>query len=460
MDFQKSTINNSIAFIEMLLSLVIFWIAYYVGFGTWCCAKDYMILLLSICFIWPILLKRLDISKIYKVNPHSYILANYLVATVCGALALIFIIFFLDLKINRPFLFAYIAVDFSILYVFIILLYQYIKNKRGKGLYASNVLIIGDKKIAPYVTKIENNKLWGYNIKGIVTDSPEAIEKYQNQYPIYSIENLKNTLVSEPIDELLYCQTNLDQKLISDLVYICLELGVTFRVTSQILDLTSTKAKVYYLGDTPYFTFQNTPKQSINLAIKTIFDKVFSFLVLLGLSPLLILIAIAIKCDSKGPVFFKQIRSGLRGREFYVYKFRSMCDNAESMLDDLQSENEQDGPVFKIKNDKRITRVGKFLRKTSLDELPQFINVLKGDMSVVGPRPPLPSEVAKYKDWQTRRLSMKPGITCIWQVSGRNNIPFERWMKLDLQYIDTWSLGLDFMIILKTIKTVIKHDGQ
>lgn len=460
MALQKNTINNAITSIETLVSLVIFGIAYYVEYATWACTKDYLVLLLCITFIWPLLLKRLDVSKIYKVNPHSYILTNYFIATICGGLALIFIIFFLKLKIDRLFLLSFIIIDFSILYLLIIILYQYFKNKRGKGLYASNVLIIGDKKIAPYVNKIERNKLWGYNIKGIVTDSPEAIEKYKNLYPIYSIDNLKNTLLSEPIDELLYCQSNLDQKLISDLVYMCLELGVTFRVTSQILDLASTKAKVYYLGETPYFTFQNTPKQSINLSIKAIFDKVFSFLVLLCLSPLLLLIAIIIKCDSKGPVFFKQVRCGLRGREFYVYKFRSMCDNAESMLDELRNENEQEGPVFKIKNDKRITRVGKFLRKTSLDELPQFINVLKGDMSVVGPRPPLPDEVNKYKPWQTRRLSMKPGITCIWQVSGRNNIPFEQWMKLDLQYIDTWSLGLDFMIIIKTIKTMLKHDGQ
>lgn len=457
---QKSTITNTIAISEMIVSLVIFWVAYYIGYGTWTCPKDYMILLLSICFLWPILLKRLDISKIYKINPHSYILTNYLLAAGCGGLALIFIIFFLNLQINRTFLFTFIAVDFAILYILIILLYLFIKSKREKGLYASNVLIIGDKKVAPFVNKIENNKLWGYNIKGIVTDSPETIEKYKNLYPIYHIDDLKNTLLSEPIDELLYCQSNLDQKLISDLVYMCLELGVTFRVTAQILDLTSTKAKMYYLGETPYFTFQNTPKQSINLTIKTVFDKVFSFVALICLSPILLLVAIAIKLDSKGPVFFKQTRSGLRGREFTLYKFRSMCENAEELKSSMLAENEQDGPVFKIKNDKRITRVGHFIRKTSIDELPQFFNVLKGDMSIVGPRPPLPSEVREYKSWQTRKLSMKPGLTCIWQVSGRNNIPFEQWMKLDLQYIDTWSLSLDFMIILKTIKAVFLHDGQ
>jgi lipopolysaccharide/colanic/teichoic acid biosynthesis glycosyltransferase len=137
-----------------------------------------------------------------------------------------------------------------------------------------------------------------------------------------------------------------------------------------------------------------------------------------------------------------------------------MVVNAESQLESLSAQNEQEGPVFKIKNDPRVTRIGRFLRRTSLDEIPQFINVFKGEMAVVGPRPPIPKEVEQYERWQQRRLSMKPGITCIWQVSGRNNIPFEQWMKMDMQYIDTWSLKLDFIIILKTIKTVLSGDGQ
>ena len=137
-----------------------------------------------------------------------------------------------------------------------------------------------------------------------------------------------------------------------------------------------------------------------------------------------------------------------------------MVTDAEKLKDELAKQNEVDGPVFKMKNDPRITKIGHFLRRTSLDELPQFFNVLKGDMSVVGPRPPVPKEVKQYERWQLRRLSVKPGITCIWQVSGRNNISFEEWMRLDLQYIDTWSLRLDFILILRTIKTVLISDGQ
>ena len=159
-------------------------------------------------------------------------------------------------------------------------------------------------------------------------------------------------------------------------------------------------------------------------------------------------------------MFFKQKRVGLRKREFYVYKFRTMVKNAEMLRSKLEDKNEQEGPVFKIKDDPRITKLGRFLRKTSIDEIPQFINVLKGEMSIIGPRPSLPEEIKKYERWQLRRLSMKPGISCIWQVSGRNQISFTDWMKLDLQYIDTWSLKLDFILTVKTIRAVFKMSGN
>jgi lipopolysaccharide/colanic/teichoic acid biosynthesis glycosyltransferase len=158
-------------------------------------------------------------------------------------------------------------------------------------------------------------------------------------------------------------------------------------------------------------------------------------------------------------VFFKQIRSGLHGRKFEIYKFRTMGVDAEERLEELMSLNEREGPVFKIRNDPRITRVGKLLRKFSLDELPQLINVLKGDMSLVGPRPPIPSEVAQYERWQRRRLSLRPGITCIHEVVAREDIDFDRWMKLDLEYIDNWSITLDIKILTRTIFAVFKGTG-
>lgn len=199
---------------------------------------------------------------------------------------------------------------------------------------------------------------------------------------------------------------------------------------------------------------------NVPLFIKRILDFIVSGILLLVLLPALFFIAILIKLDSRGPVFFTQRRVGLNGRMFTLLKFRSMVINAEELLEKLRERNEMQGPVFKIANDPRITRVGGFLRKYSLDELPQLWNVLKGDMSLVGPRPPLPEEVSHYKRKQRKRLSMRPGLTCIWQVSGRNEIPdFEEWARLDLEYINTWSLKQDFVLLLKTIPAVMLGTG-
>lgn len=185
--------------------------------------------------------------------------------------------------------------------------------------------------------------------------------------------------------------------------------------------------------------------------IKRLIDIIFSFVGILVLSPLLIIIAIIIKLTSKGPVFFSQKRVGKNGIEFDMYKLRSMVVNAEELKEKLESQNEMSGPMFKMKDDPRVTKVGKFIRKTSIDELPQLWNVLKGDMSLVGPRPSLPKEVAQFDDWMHKRLEVKPGLTCYWQVSGRNNIDFEEWMKLDIRYVKERNLWIDMKLIYKTV---------
>ena len=177
------------------------------------------------------------------------------------------------------------------------------------------------------------------------------------------------------------------------------------------------------------------------------------------MSPILLIIAIAIKMDSKGPIFFKQDRVGKDERIFSMYKFRSMVVNAEELKKSLEKENEMSGPMFKIKKDPRITRVGRFIRKTSIDELPQLINVLKGDMSLVGPRPSLPKEVEAFEPWMKERLTVLPGLTCIWQVSGRNNIPFKEWMELDIKYVRERSYLLDLKLIFKTFFVLFGDDN-
>ena len=199
------------------------------------------------------------------------------------------------------------------------------------------------------------------------------------------------------------------------------------------------------------FESESTRGFSFYEAIKRLIDIICSFVGILVLSPLFIIIAIIIKFTSKGPVFFSQKRVGRNGKEFDMYKFRSMVVNAEELKEKLAAQNEMSGPMFKMKDDPRVTKVGKFIRKTSLDELPQLWNVLKGDMSLVGPRPSLPKEVAQFEDWMHKRLEVKPGLTCYWQVSGRNNIDFEDWMKLDIRYVEERNLWIDIKLIFKTV---------
>jgi exopolysaccharide biosynthesis polyprenyl glycosylphosphotransferase len=213
------------------------------------------------------------------------------------------------------------------------------------------------------------------------------------------------------------------------------------------------------LDGIPVLAVTRTPTDALALAGKRVIDVVVSAAVLLLTVPLLAATALAIRLESPGPVLFRQRRVGLNGRAFQMLKFRSMLVDAEQRLEGLRARNEMSGPVFKLTHDPRVTPVGRFLRKASIDELPQLWNVLRGEMSLVGPRPPLPSEVSQYQRWQRRRLSVKPGITCTWQVSGRNGIDFEQWMQLDLAYIDNWSLWGDVRICLKTIPAVLSARG-
>jgi exopolysaccharide biosynthesis polyprenyl glycosylphosphotransferase len=226
-------------------------------------------------------------------------------------------------------------------------------------------------------------------------------------------------------------------------------------VAVDLFDTKLARSSVAELDGLPLLHFRTTRAKEWELLVKRIFDFTASGLGILVLSPLFLVMAVLIKVTSKGPVFFKQNRLGLAGRRFTLYKFRTMRQGAHTVLSDVTDLNAMTSPEYKEKKTAWITPVGRFMRKFSIDELPQLFNVFVGHMSVVGPRPTVPDEVEKYKDWQRRRFSMKPGITCLWQVNGRNNIAFEEWMKLDLEYLDNWSLWLDTKILLKTVPVVL-----
>jgi len=209
-----------------------------------------------------------------------------------------------------------------------------------------------------------------------------------------------------------------------------------------------------------YLHFTSVKSQPNARVLKRVLDVLAAASALWILAPLLTVVTVLVKLTSPGPAFYRQLRVGQHGRLFHILKFRSMVSGAETLQKALEDQNEQSGPVFKMRNDPRITPLGRILRRFSIDELPQFINVLRGDMTLVGPRPPVPKEVAQYEPWQLRRLSVVPGLTCIWQVSGRNEIAFKDWMYLDLRYIDHWSLGQDLSLLLKTVPTVVAGRGH
>ncbi|HOU36535.1 MAG TPA: sugar transferase, partial [Candidatus Omnitrophota bacterium] len=261
---------------------------------------------------------------------------------------------------------------------------------------------------------------------------------------------------NQVIDEIIFVVPRSWLNKIEDIMYLCEAEGLRIHIAVDYFELKFSRGRLSELDRFPLLTFSSTPARLGSLVCKRIFDVLISAAILLLSLPLFVAVAILIKLTSDGPVFFKQKRVGLNGRIFRLYKFRTMVRDAELKLQELMPHNEMHGPVFKMSNDPRITPVGRVLRKFSIDELPQFWNVLTGTMSVVGPRPPLPSEVKQYDSWQRRRLSMRPGITCLWQVSGRNRIvDFAKWVKMDLDYIDEWSFWLDMKIFFKTIPVVI-----
>jgi exopolysaccharide biosynthesis polyprenyl glycosylphosphotransferase len=273
-------------------------------------------------------------------------------------------------------------------------------------------------------------------------------------------KDLEQVLGRVPVDEVYVAgNTHLHSVEMQEAVRVCERLGVPFALPATNFRLERARPLDGQAISDGYLHYHSTPDHSSQLAMKRLFDIVSSATAIWLLIPLFVVVMVLIKVTSRGPVFFKQERCGVNGRKFHMLKFRSMVVDAEALKEKLARQNEQTGPVFKMTNDPRGTRVGRFIRKYSIDELPQLINVLRGDMSIVGPRPPLPAEVEKYKAWQRRRLSVRPGLTCIWQVSGRNQITFEKWMYLDLQYIDNWSLASDFNLIFRTVPVVLTGRG-
>jgi exopolysaccharide biosynthesis polyprenyl glycosylphosphotransferase len=333
---------------------------------------------------------------------------------------------------------------------------------RAHGFNYRTVLIVGTSDAALRIAdSIHGHRFWGYRILGFIRNENAWEESWPPYYPILGeIEDLPRIVESHVVDDVIFAVHRRELDRLEDLFLSLQEQGIRTRFAMDLFPHTRARVELEELDGVPLLSFATTPTNPLQLMLKRVLDVALaSFLLFIGL-PIAGMIALTIKLTSGGgSVLFRQTRCGLNGRSFTLYKFRTMVEGAEERRRDLMHLNEMNGPVFKLRSDPRVTRLGRLLRRFSLDELPQLWNVLRGDMSLVGPRPPIPEEVAQYKRWQRRRLAMKPGLTCLWQISGRNDLDFDRWMQLDLEYIDSWSPLLDLKILLKTVPVVLSGRG-
>jgi exopolysaccharide biosynthesis polyprenyl glycosylphosphotransferase len=332
---------------------------------------------------------------------------------------------------------------------------------RSYGFNYRTVLIVGTSPAALRIAEsVHGHRFWGFRILGFIRNGHAPEEPWPSRYPILGdTSDIPRIVESTVVDDVIFAVHRKELDRLEDLFLSLQEQGIRTRFAMDLFPHTRARVELEELDGMPLLSFATTPTSQLKLMTKRLLDVLVATLVLVLALPVVGVIALLIKLTSGGNVLFRQTRCGLNGRFFTLYKFRTMVEDAEERRGALLHLNEMNGPVFKLRSDPRVTAFGRFLRRFSLDELPQFWNVLRGEMSLVGPRPPIPEEVAKYQRWQRRRLAMKPGLTCLWQVSGRNNVDFDRWMQLDLEYIDSWSPTLDFKILLKTIPAVLSGKG-
>lgn len=427
--------------------------------------SDYLKIYPVILVIWSVLLFTYHSYHSHRTIPLTREALTIFRVVIVGNVTLATIAYLVPLRqLSRSWFILFAALSAVFLLAEKIAVRAMARYVRSKGLNYRTLLIVGTGRRATDIARmIENHKYWGYKILGFVSDGHRLNNGWARYRIFGTVPDLKRILekgqTSEPIDEIVFAVTRKKLDEMKQIFLMCEELGIRTRVAMNFFPNRVARLEVEELEGVPFLTFTTTPSDESQLALKRLLDVGVSVLLLVLALPIIVIAALAIKLTSPGSVLFKQERIGLNGRIFTLYKFRTMIADAHARRDEVNHLNEMTGPVFKMKEDPRVTPVGRMLRKFSLDELPQFWNVLKGDMSLVGPRPPIPEEVASYHRWHRRRLSMKPGLTCLWQVSGRNDIDFDRWMQMDLQYIDNWSPSLDLKILLRTIPAVLSGKG-
>lgn len=376
-----------------------------------------------------------------------------------GAISLVLAEYLLRLDLSRFFIGLFAAYSWVLLCLFRINTARVIGAVRKQFGTAHFVIVVGASKRAREIgASLERSFDFGIRLVCFMDDHVIGEIHLSKTYPVHPLSSLAEVLRRHVVDEIIFAVDSPRLAEMEDVFLSCDQEGVRMRVAVDFFPHVNSQVYLDRLGTIPLLTFSAAPHDEIRLMIKRITDVLIALPALILLLPFMLLVGLLIRLTSSGPVLFRQQRCGLNGRRFTFYKFRSMCNNAEELKASLMHLN-QKTTAFKIPNDPRLTPIGRFLRRFSIDEWPQLWNVLKGEMSLVGPRPAVPEEVERYQAWQRRRLRMRPGLTCLWALAGRDKLDFETWMKMDMQYIDNWSLEMDLRILLRTIPCVLTGSG-
>ncbi len=389
---------------------------------------------------------------------------TYLIATATTAGVMILIIASLFF---RPLLYSRLIFFYTALLVTLflgtsrLLIQVALMELRRYGVGVKRILLVGAGDVGRMVMRtVTARPDLGYHLIGFVDDNPAKGQTDIGPYKALGpVDNLSQVLTGQAVDSVIICLPWQSHRMIQRLLRTCEQHKVRAQVVPDLFQLTKNQVVVEELNGIPLISTRDVSLQGWNLLVKRASDLVWGGLLGVVSLPLCVLIALAIKLDSPGPVFYVQTRIGKNGVPFRCYKFRSMVQGADEMRPEIAEQNEATGPLFKLRNDPRRTRVGRIIRRFSLDELPQLINVMRGEMSVVGPRPNLPSEVEQYQEWHKKRLTVSPGITGLWQVSGRSDLTFDEMVLLDIYYVENWSLALDMSILLRSVPAVLRARG-
>lgn len=426
--------------------------------------RSYWVLFAGILMLWFLAGHFLGIYRDIELRNRQQLAGDAAKMVILGVVALNAALYFFRADyISRAFVLTIAAVDLVLLVTGRLALLAGGRRLRERFQRFHYCLIVGlGQNAHELASLIEQSEPLGLRLIGFVNPGSESSHKVsglKSQYPIFALADVYGILQNHVVDELLFAVGNDQLESLEGLIDRCHKEGIRTRVDLGFFPRTFPRVHLENLRHVPLLTLGSTPNNEFALFAKRMSDLVASTLALIVLSPLLLIVSILVKWSSPGPILYRQTRSGLNGRRFKLYKFRSMVAHADELRPELEAFNEIEGPAFKMKNDPRCTPLGRWLRKFSLDELPQLWNIFIGDMSFVGPRPPLPQEVERYAPWQRRRLRMRPGLTCLWTLEGRNRLSFDRLVQFDLAYIDNWSLWLDVKIFLKSIPHVASGRG-